>query len=153
MKVRILSIATVGLYLACTVLASDYKYLVDRGYRWVIIDGPYACSTEEGVQRITAHRTDATELQMVEDGQAYYLIPGTIVQVMKEDRTTGMSEVNLGGLIKPLWTYTKFLSARPVPNMYGIIETPENSDLMTGVDSGVNAPPNYTDRRAPKHVG
>jgi hypothetical protein len=71
MKFRIVVIATIGFELACTGFAGDYKYLVGKGYRWVTVDGPYACSTEEEVRRITTHRTDATELQMVEDGQAY----------------------------------------------------------------------------------
>jgi len=33
--------------------------------------------------------------------------------------------------VKPLWTYTKFLTARPVRDSYGIIETPEDSGLIT----------------------
>jgi hypothetical protein len=137
MKFRIVVIATIGFELACTGFAGDYKYLVGKGYRWVTVDGPYACSTEEEVRRITTHRTDATELQMVEDGQAYYLIPGTMVQVVKENPASGMSQVNLGGITKPLWTCTKFLGTRPIRDTYGVIETPETSGLIAGADAGV----------------
>ena len=67
-----------GFGLACTVSAADYKYLAGEGYRWVTINGPYACSTEQVLKRIITHHTDATELEMVEDGGAYFLIPGAI---------------------------------------------------------------------------
>jgi hypothetical protein len=90
-KFRILVIAMAGFGLACTAFAADYKYLAGEGYRWVTVDGPYACSTEQVLKRITTHHTDATELEMVEEGGAYYLIPGVIVQVTEENPTTGMS--------------------------------------------------------------
>jgi hypothetical protein len=90
-----------------------------------------------GVRRIIGSRTGATELQMVEDSQAYYLIPGTIVQVVKEDPATAMSRMRLGGLTISLWTYTRFLSKHPIQDTYGMIETPENSGLMPSVDTAI----------------
>jgi hypothetical protein len=60
--------------------------------------------------RTIAHRTDATELQIIEDLHAYHLIPGTVAQVLKEDPATGMSEMRLGVLTTSLWTYTRFPS-------------------------------------------
>jgi hypothetical protein len=54
MKFRIVVIATIGFELACTAFAGDDKYLVGKGYRWVTVDGPYACRTEEEVRRIVA---------------------------------------------------------------------------------------------------
>jgi hypothetical protein len=134
MELAISIMTAVSLGLTCTALADNYGTLAAKGYRWVTVHGPYASSTEQGVQRISAHRTDETELQMVEDGQAYCLIPGTIVQVVKEDPTTGMSQMRLGGLATSLWTYTRFLSKHPIQDTYGIIETPENSGLMPSVD-------------------
>ena len=89
----------------------------------------------------TTHHTDATELQMVEDGGAYCLIPGAIVQVLKENLMTGMSEIHLAGIAKPLWTNAKFLSPHPVRDMYGVVETPENSGLIPSADTGVIRPP------------
>jgi hypothetical protein len=136
-KFRILVIAMAGLGLAYTTFAADYKNLAGEGYRWVTVDGPYACSTEQVLKRITTHHTDATELEMVEEGGAYYLIPGAIVQVTKESPTTGMSEIHLAGIAKPLWTYKKFLSPHPIRDMYGVAETPENSGLIPSTDTGV----------------
>jgi len=125
-----------SLRLTCTVLGGDnYSALAAQGYRWVTINGPYACNTEQGVERILARHTDVTELQVVESIECYYLIPGTIVQVIKEDPARGMSEMRLGSIIRPLWTYTIFLSKRPVKNTYGVIETPENSGLIPNADS------------------
>ncbi len=129
MKLAISIITAVNLGLTCTVPADNYGILVAKGYRWVAVRGPYACTTEQGVQRITGHRTDATELQMIEDGEAYYLIPGTIVQVVQEDPANGMSLMHLGALSRPLWTYSRFLSKHPSRDIYGVIETPENSGL------------------------
>ena len=138
---RILGCAIFAVGLTCTAFAADYKDLVAEGYRWVTVDGPFACTTEPEVQRITNHRSDATELQMVEDLQAYYLIPGTLVQVVRNDPETGMSEIQLGGITRPLWTYTSFLSTRPIDDTYGVIETPENSGLIPSADAGLSQLP------------
>lgn len=135
MKLLISFIIAVSLALTCTTFADSYAALVAKGYRWVAVHGPYACTSEEGVRRITAHRSDATELQMVQDRQAYYLIPGTIVQVLKEDSASGMSQIHLGGLTTPLWTYGRFLRKHPIEDIYGAIETPENAGLTQSVDS------------------
>jgi hypothetical protein len=128
MKFRISVFATFCLSLLCIASAEDYEGLAGKGYRWVTVNGPYACTTEQKVRRITNNRTDATELQMVEDIEAYYLIPGTIVRVVQSDPATGMSEIQLGGITRVLWTYTKFLGARPMQDTYGVIETPKNCD-------------------------
>jgi hypothetical protein len=137
MKLAIWIMTALSLVLTGTALAENQETLAAKGYRWVTVHGPYASTTEEGVRRITAHHTDRTELQMIEDDQAYYLIPGTIVQVIKEDPATGMSQMHLGGFTTSLWTYTRFLSRHPVPDTYGIIETPENSGLAPSVDTVV----------------
>ena len=86
---------------------------------------------------MVARRTDATELQVVENIQCYYLIPGTIVQVIKEDPARGMSEMRLGSITRPLWTYTRFLSKHPVQDTYGVIETPRNSGLIRSADTAI----------------
>ena len=127
----------VGLGLICTALADNYRDLAAQGYRWVTVNGPYACGTDQDVQRIVGHRTDETELHMVEDIRCYYLIPGTIVQVIKEDPATRMSEMRLGDVSRSQWTYTRFLSKHPVRDTYGIMETPENSALMPNADTAV----------------
>ncbi len=68
MKLLISFMTAVSLGLTCTVLGGDnYSALAARGYRWVTINGPYACITEQDAKRISAHHTDATELQVVEN--------------------------------------------------------------------------------------
>jgi hypothetical protein len=122
--------AAVSFSLTGASLAANYSDLAAQGYRWITVNGPYACPTEQDVQRITIHRTDAVELQMIENLQAYYLIPGTLVQVVQGDPATGMSQIRLEGITSDLWTYTNFLSNRPIEDPYGVIETQENSGLI-----------------------
>jgi hypothetical protein len=136
-KLVISVMTAVGLALTTAALADNYNDLAAQGYRWVTVNGPYACTTEQDVQRIAGHHTDATELEVVENIRCYYLIPGTIVQVIKEDPANGMSEMRLASVIRSLWTYTRFLSKDPVPNTYGITETPVNSGLSPGADAAV----------------
>src|SRR6266446_7003977 len=138
MKLLISFMTAVSLGLTCTVLGGDnYSGLAAQGYRWVTINGPYACNTEQGVERIVARHTDETELQVAENIQCYYLIPGTIVQVIKEDPARGLSEMRLGSITRPLWTYSRFLSKHPVKDTYGVIETPENSGLIPAADTAI----------------
>jgi hypothetical protein len=65
----------------------------------------------------------------VENVHCHYLIPGTVVQVIKEDPAKGMSQIWVGGITTPLWTYTRFLSKHPVRDTYGNIEMPEERGL------------------------
>jgi hypothetical protein len=148
MKIKMLVVSLVSLIIIDSALADDLpeigylektpaKELAAKGYRWVTVNGPYACSTEAGVRRITSNRTDMLELHMVEDGGAYYLIPGTLVRVIEDDHRNGMSKILLGGLLNPLWTYTKFLTARPIRDIYGIVETPDTAGLIDPSDTGL----------------
>jgi hypothetical protein len=141
MKQRMLVFTVISFGLTCAALAANNSDLAAQGYRWIDIDGPYACTSQEAVQRITSHRTDAVELQMVEDLQAYYLIPGTIVQVVKDDAATGMSQIRLGGITRDLWTYTKYLSKSPIEDPYGVIENPENTGLIPTATTGMSQLP------------
>jgi hypothetical protein len=130
MKAPILFITAISLGLTLASYAGEYHDLAGQGYRWVLVDGPYACTTQEYLAQIAAHRTDAAELRVVEEGQCYYLIPGTVVQVLKEDPLHHMSLVRMGSVAKSLWTYTRFLSRRPVQDTYGIVEMPEDVGLI-----------------------
>lgn len=114
MNIRVLAVAVIGLSLVCTALADDLprigylsgipvKDLVEKGYRWVTVNGPYACATEQEVRQITSDRTDLTELHTVEDGGAYYLIPETLVRIIRGDQASGMSEILLGGITRALY--------------------------------------------------
>ncbi len=137
MKLAISVMTAVSLSLTCTAVGDNYSRSAAQGYRWVTVDGPYACTTEEDVQRMVNHRTDATELQVVENIRCYYLIPGTIVQVIKEDPARGMSKIRLGSITRSLWTYTRFLSKHAVLDTYGVTETPETSGLLPNADEAV----------------
>ncbi|MGA8482047.1 MAG: hypothetical protein WB696_29105, partial [Chthoniobacterales bacterium] len=81
-------------------------------------------------RKITNDRSDLTELHLVEDGGAYYLIPGTLVRVIRDDQANGMSEILLGGITRPLWSYTNFLTARPIHDTYRMVETPDTVGLI-----------------------
>jgi hypothetical protein len=93
MTIGIVVISVIGLSLTCTTWANDLpslRYsprisvedLVAKGYRWVTVNGPYACVTEQDVRQITSDHTDLRELHMVEKLRAYYLIPGTLARVI-----------------------------------------------------------------------
>jgi hypothetical protein len=133
-----LAFAAISVGLTVTALAANYSDLVAQGYRWVNVDGPYACPAKDDVQRIANHRTDSVELQMVDDLRAYYLIPGMIVQIVQDDPSGGLTQVRLGGITTDLWTYTRFLSKRPITDPYGVIETPENSGLIPTATTGLS---------------
>jgi hypothetical protein len=131
MKLGILLSVVVTLVLSSSAPASDYSSLVDRGYRWVSVNGPYACHTEPGAEQLTKGRADARDPNVVQNIWCYYLLPGTIVQIMKEDRARGMSQMRLAGVPTLLWTSSRFLSRRPIQDLYGMIETPESSGLAS----------------------
>jgi hypothetical protein len=146
MKIGMLVLSMIGLSLISTTRADDLpqmgyqpdisvKDLVAKGYRWVTVNGPYACATEQELRKINGDRSPLTELHLLEDGGAYYLIPGTLVRVIKDDPANGMSEIRLGGIIGPRWTYTKFLTARPIHDIYGIMETPDTAGLIDPSDT------------------
>ena len=121
----ILSVGTVVFGPVSMALAADYNDLVAQGYRWVTVDGPYGCPVKADLQQITKNRSEDTELAMVEQLRAYYLIPGNVVQVVQEDTASGMSKIRAAGIVRELWTFAKFLSRRPIRDTYGVIETPE----------------------------
>jgi len=146
--IGIIIVTVIGLSLIGTAVADDLprigysegtpvKDLAAKGYRWVTVDGPYACVTEREAQKITSSRSDLVELQMVEEGRAYYLVPGTLVRVTRDDKANSMSEILLGGITKPLWTYNRFLTARPIRDIYGIVETPDTAGLIDPGDAAV----------------
>jgi hypothetical protein len=153
MKIWFLVLTLLGLGMTRSACAEDPQDLAAKGYRWVTVNGPYACPSEHEVRHVTADPTDATELQMVEDGTAYYLIPGTLVQVVRDDPANGMSEILLGGITRPLWTYTKYLTPRPIPDTYGVVETPETYGFIDPSDFGGAAIPDTAVTAKPQPHG
>ena len=148
MKIGLLAVSVIGLSSICPTLADDLprigysertavRDLVTKGYRWVTAAGPYACVTEQEVRKITSNHSDLAELHMVGDGRAYYLIPGMLVRVTRDDPVNCMSEILLGGITRPLWTYTNFSTAGPIRDIYGIVETPDSAGLIDPSDAAV----------------
>jgi hypothetical protein len=121
--------------MASTILARDYKGLIAEGYRWVSIDGPYACPLKEDLRRINRDASDINELHMVEQLRAFFLIQGALVKVLQEDGSTGMAQIRAAGITSDLWTYNKFLSRLPIKDAYAEIETPETSGLVAAETS------------------
>jgi hypothetical protein len=145
MKVPILSVVAVAaMTLASTASASKYDDLVAKGYRWATADGPYACVAKEDVHRMANNPGDSVVLKMVEQVKAFYLTPGTIVQVTEEDPHTGTSKIRMAGITVDLWTLTSFLTKHPIKDTYGVVETPETSGLIPNAPAVLDAGPTPT---------
>ena len=124
MKVPTLISLAAALLLTSRGFAAPYDDLAAKGYRWVTTNGPYACPSKDDLRQIVQHHTDETELQMIEQPRAYYLVEGAIVQVILEDAASGMSLIHSAEIGPDVWTLTKFLSRHPIRNTDGEIEVP-----------------------------
>ena len=120
-----------------TALAADYSDLVAQGYRWATVDGPYASPAKDDLRQILKGYGEDKELGLVEQLRVYYLVPGTIVQVVQTDAASGMSQIRINGIARDLWTLSKFLSRRPVVDPYGVVETPPQSARSSTGDSRI----------------
>jgi hypothetical protein len=142
MKARtILALATAAITLTSTALGDKYGDLVAKGYRWATVDGLYACVSKDDVRRMVGNHSDEVELKMVEQVKAYFLTPGTIVQVTEEDPASGLSKIRMAGITVDLWTLTSFLSKHAVKDTYGVVVTPETSGLIPTATSASDAGP------------
>jgi hypothetical protein len=127
MKVPTLIPLAVAVLLASPGFATPYDGLAAQGYRWVITNGPYACRSKDDLREIVKRHTDLTEVQMIQQPGAYYLIEGAIVQVVLEDPAAGMSRIRSSEIGADVWTLTRFLSKRPIRSPDGKIEVPRRS--------------------------
>ena len=152
MKARtILFIAAAAIYLPSIASADNYKDLAAKGYRWVTTDGPFACASKDNVQRTLKNQSDENKVRMVSEGGVYFLIRGVIVQVLQEDKASGLSQVRWDGITENLWTPSRFLSKQPITNVLGTISVPgqpigtiipgTNSQLATTPMPGESATP------------
>jgi hypothetical protein len=65
-------------------LAANYDELIRQGYRWVTVDGPFACVSKDDLRQMIEKPSDELTLKMVEEVRAYYLIRGSVVRVATE---------------------------------------------------------------------
>jgi hypothetical protein len=149
MKVRtILGLAAAAILPTSAALADKYDELVTKGYRWVTTDGPFACRSKDDLHRLITNQSDENRLRMVSQGGVYYLIRGVIVQVVQEDKASGLSQVHWDGIAANLWTPSKFLSRHPITNILGTISVPGQpiGVSIPGVNSqlDVTVPPSPT---------
>ena len=127
MKVPTLISLAAAVLLTSRGFAAPYDDLAAKGYRWVSTNGPYACPSKDDLRQIIQHHTDETELQMIEQPRAYYLIEGAVVQVVFEDAASGMSLIHSAEIGPDVWTLTRFLSRHAIRNTDGEIEVPLRS--------------------------
>jgi hypothetical protein len=143
----ILAVGAAAIAHTSKALEDNYNDLATKGYRWAIADGLYACVSKNDVRRMVNNPGDEVELKMVEEVKAYFLIPGTIVQVTEEDPSSGLSQIRMAGITVDLWTLTRFLSKHAVKDTYGVMETPETSGLIPSatpaVDAGLMTVPDF----------
>src|SRR6202048_4736784 len=141
----ILAVAAAAMTLTSGARGDEYSDLVAKGYRWVTADGLYACVSKDDVRRMVNNPSspagDEVALKMVEEVKAYYLIPGTIAQVIEDDPSSGLSEIRMAGITVDLWTLTRFLTKHAVKDTYGVVETPEASGLIPTAASANDAGP------------
>jgi hypothetical protein len=115
-KIVFFAVAILGL--ASARISSNYDDRAAQGYRWVTTDGPYACPSKEDLRRITDSDTKETELEMIPENRAYYLLTGDTVQIVREETASDMSMIRVAGVRKHLWTWTRFLSKSPVEEIF-----------------------------------
>ncbi|MBV9674395.1 MAG: hypothetical protein JO076_16435 [Verrucomicrobia bacterium] len=134
-KALILSALVVS---TATGFAKDkYSDWVAKGYRWVAIDGPYACPSKDDLDRILKDPSDSNKLKMVEQIKAYYLIGGNLVHVVKENAGPGgLTVIRIDGVTRDLYTLNRFLSKRPIPDSTGKIEGPQQIGATTAPGPG-----------------
>jgi hypothetical protein len=125
MKVlRIFCVAAVVIWLTPAALADKYDGLAAKGYRWVTADGQYGFRSRDDLLQMLKERSEGNKLKLIEQVRAYYLIPGTIVQVIHEEKALGTSQIQLKRLSRPLWTLSRFLSVHPITDLDNKIESP-----------------------------
>jgi hypothetical protein len=105
--------------------AGKYGDLAAKGYRWVLVDGPYACPKREDAITVAEH--PQTGLDENNPTKSYYLVKGSIVQLLQTDGV--VSRIRLPGITSDLWAMTRFLSTQPLKDAYGITETPQTAGL------------------------
>jgi hypothetical protein len=129
------AMAMVGL--ASMSLATDYADWVAKGYRWSLVNGPYAYVTKEDAKNGGSRFVGKSVSETID--HAYYLRPGKVVLVIETDPASGLCKIRMGGVVEDLWTATKNLSRRPLADMLGTIETPDTQGILA-ISSTTSSP-------------
>jgi hypothetical protein len=148
----ILSVATVAIGLVSAGLAAKYDDLIEQGYRWVTVDGPLACVSKDDLRQMVGKPSYELTLKMVEEVRAYYLVKGSMVRVVAQETSSGLSQIYIPGITQNLWTLTKFLTKQPVKDIIGRIETPNTLTGATATPTASPAPiesPSLTESPTP----
>ena len=112
-----------------TATATDFKALAEQGYRWVRVNGPYATPNKADAAKLANAKSASSDVELQDKAHAYFLLPGMLVFVLETDAAAGLSRVRASGIVVDLWTETKYLSAQPLKDSYGVTETPDSSGL------------------------
>ena len=112
-----------------TATATDFKALAEEGYRWVRVNGPYATPNKNDAAKLAEAKSASSDVELQDKTHAYFLLPGMLVFVLENDTAAGLSKVRASGIVVDLWTETKYLSAQPLKDSYGVTETPDSSGL------------------------
>ena len=126
------SLALFCLLAAATVTAAtatDFKALADEGYRWVRVNGPYATPNKNDAAKLAGSKSASSDIELQDKTHAYFLLPGMLVFILETDSAAGLSRVRASGIVVDLWTETRYLSAQPLKDSYGVTETPDSSGL------------------------
>src|SRR5215471_20837100 len=142
----ILLAAAVAVGLALAGLGANYDDLIRQGYRWVTVDGPLACVSKDDLRQMVQKPSDELRLKMVEEVRAYYLIRGTVVRVVTQETSSGLSQISIPGITQNLWTASKFLTKQPIRDIIGRIETP---GMLEGASATLTASPAPTESPTP----
>jgi hypothetical protein len=144
MKLSNLSSAVLAMAgLASTGLATDYADWVAKGYRWSVVNGPYAYIAKDDAKNERSRASNKSVSEVI--GHAYYLRPGKVVLIVETDAAAGLSKIRIGGVASDLWTAIQNLSPHPVRNTMGTIETPD----MTGILETSGATPSPVSSATP----
>jgi hypothetical protein len=74
MNVRIvLTLAAIIAGLASARPTINYDDIAAKGYRWVTVDGPYACVSKDDLRHIIKKRDTERELELIKQHRAYHL--------------------------------------------------------------------------------
>jgi hypothetical protein len=129
MKIPILALAIlVVLGILPAALGDDYKGWAAQGYRWSLVSGLHAYRNKDDAKNERSRRENKSVSEEVR--YAYYLRPGKVVLIVATDAAGGLSKIRMGGISTDLWTPTKYLSAHPVKNSVGKIETPDMAGIL-----------------------